>query len=281
MVLKTEYAKLDDIPDDTDVRDSYIEKGGKWVLNLPGVKTEADVKKVQESLKKERDEHKATKEKFAPFAELGDLDEVKAKLERIPELETAAKGKLNEADIEKIVAGRVETKLKTEKTTFDRELKKVVTERDTFKTENEQHKAATVRREIRDDVAVALKEGGVVDTAQDDVLILAERIFERVEGKTVTKDGIGVTPGLDAKAWLAEVGEKKPHWFAPSKGGGAKGGPGGSPITGAANPWSHEGWNLTNQGKFLKTHGEEKAKAMAKAVGVDMARPMRPPAPKK
>jgi hypothetical protein len=114
----------------------------------------------------------------------------------------------------------------------------------------------------------ALKEAKTLPSAEDDVLLLAERVLEVTEdNRVVTRDGVGVPPGLDAKAWLAEIQPRKPHWWPPSIGGGGKGsGPGGG-FGGGPNPWSAEGWNLTEQGKLLKQHGREKADVLAKAAG--------------
>jgi hypothetical protein len=35
----------------------------------------------------------------------------------------------------------------------------------------------------------------------------------------------------------------------------------------ANNPWSHENWNLTAQGRYYQEHGAEKANRMAAAAG--------------
>ena len=86
--LKAVYDSLEDIPESVeDFRSLFVERDGRFELSgLPGVKTAADIERLQKNLNLERESHKQTKEKFRPFAEL-DADEVFTKLDRIPELE--------------------------------------------------------------------------------------------------------------------------------------------------------------------------------------------------
>lgn len=95
--------------------------------------------------------------------------------------------------------------------------------------------------------------------------MLAERVFEvDDEGNVTTKDGVGVTPGIAADVWLTEMQDKRPHWWPQSQGGGAGGSGGGG--AGGKNPFSAEGWNLTEQGRLVREN-PEKADQMAKAAG--------------
>ena len=64
------------------------------------------------------------------------------------------------------------------------------------------------------------------------------------------------TAGLSPKEWLAEMKDEAPHWWPPAVGGGAKGGQGGGgSFTGADNPWSKDGWNITKQGQLVTQLG--------------------------
>ena len=96
----------------------------------------------------------------------------------------------------------------------------------------------------------------------------AERMFEITEeGQVITKDGVGVTPGVAPDVWLSEMQPKRGHWWPASTGGGAKGSKG---ANFASNPWTKENWNMTEQGKILSTQGREKAEQMAKAAGTSL-----------
>ena len=100
---KAIYDSVDDIPESVDnFRELFTEKGGRFELTgFTGIKTEADVARIQAGAEKERNDHKATKEKFSIWSDL-DHAEVMAKLDRIPELEAAADGKLDVAMIEEL-----------------------------------------------------------------------------------------------------------------------------------------------------------------------------------
>jgi hypothetical protein len=111
----------------------------------------------------------------------------------------------------------------------------------------------------------------VVDSAVEDVTLLAERLFTIDEtGAVVTKDNVGVTPGISADVWLTDMQAKRPHWWGPSQGGGAGGNRGGN--SGVTNPWSKDAWNLTEQGRIYKENSG-KAEQLAKAAGTTIGGP--------
>jgi hypothetical protein len=95
--------------------------------------------------------------------------------------------------------------------------------------------------------------------------VYAERLFDVDEdGNITTRDGVGVTPGLTVEQWLTDRQKDRPHWWPRSTGGGAKDSTGRSL---ANNPWSRANWNLSEQGRYVREHGAEKAAAAAKAAG--------------
>jgi len=272
MALKVLHDTVDEI--DEAFRPLYTERDGKFVLTgVEGVKTQADIDRLQGALTKERNDHKAVKDRYGV---LGDLDpvDVLAKLDKLPELEAAAEGKLDENKINEIAESRVRTKLAP-----------VERERDQLKTKLEATEGrvgeleGVIRsRDIKDNVMSAALKGKVIETALEDVLMLADRVFEVGEdGSVTTKDGVGVTPGISPEAWLQEMQSKRPHWWPSSEGGGAKGGNGGGGGF-ANNPWSAEHWNMTTQGQLIN-QDRQKAEQMAKAAGTTIGGPK--PAPKK
>tara|TARA_R110000822_G_scaffold120633_1_gene254119 strand:- start:13920 stop:14771 length:852 start_codon:yes stop_codon:yes gene_type:complete len=265
--LTATYDSLDDIPETVDFRDLFTEKGGKFELTgITGIKTGADIDRIQASLTKERDAHKATKTTLGVWAEL-DHDEVVAKLDKFPELEAAAAGKLDEAAIEEIVNKRVEGTLKSKLSPLERANKKLKEENGELTTTNQGFVVANTRRQIHDSVRTALTGAKVIPEAHEDALMLAERLFEITEeGAIVTRDQVGVAPGLDAASWLGEIQEKKPHWWPGSHGAGARGSGGGGGFQGK-NPWTHEGWNMTEQGRLYTEKGQEYANRLAAAAG--------------
>lgn len=274
MGLKAALDTLDELDESLHEHYKKDDKSGKYILDVEEVTKLPDVERLTTSLNKERTDHKGTKAKLAPFAALGDPAALQAQLDRIPELEAAAEGKLDDGKINSIVEGRLKTKLAPLERERD-QLKSQLTEKDeVIKT----YTVAETRRKVSGAVTKAARELKVVDTAVEDIEIIGERLFEITEdGSVVTKDGVGVTPGLSPKAWLEDMQAKRPHWWGPSVGGGA-GGNGKGGGVGGPNPWTAEGWNLTEQGQILRAD-RAKAERLAKAAGTSIGGAK--PAPKK
>jgi hypothetical protein len=101
----------------------------------------------------------------------------------------------------------------------------------------------------------------------EDALEVAGRMFEVDEdGKVVTKDEVGVTPGIDAVVWLTEMQNKRPHWWGTTSGGGSRGNNGNNGTTTGNNPFTREHWNMTEQGKLVKTN-RARAEQLARSAG--------------
>lgn len=270
------YDNEADIPEG--FQELYSERNGKFELTgINGIKTQADVDRIQSSLSKERADHRATREALAKFSGI-DAETVHAQLEELDgaraQLEAFTKdGKLDEAKLEPVIQARVKSALgpvEREKAQLARALeeqKKITSERE---QENAGLKGTlrngSIERTIRE-AAARLK---LVPTAIDDAVMAGLNVLDVAEdGAIVTKDVQGVTPGIGAADWLKDMQDKRPHWWPQSQGGGAQGGKGG-PANRAENPWTKEGWNLTKQGQLVKTIGAAKAGEMAKAAGVSL-----------
>ena len=260
MALKAVMDSLDGI--DEPIKSLYVERNGKFELSgIEGIKTQADVDRINGSLANERKET----EKWKGIAQKwGDLkhDEVVAKLDRFEELEAAAAGKI---DDEKINA-MAEARSKSRMAPLERQVTTLTKERDEARQLADQANAQLQRYMLHGEVRKAALSGKVLDTAVEDVLMYAERIFEKTEdGTFVTKDNVGVTPGLPIETWLNDMQKSRPHWWPASAGGGGTGGRGGN--GGGSNPWSPNSWSITEQGKYIREHGMDKANAAAKSVG--------------
>jgi hypothetical protein len=280
MVLKDTHDKLDEIPEE--FQPLYTEKGGKWELTgIQGVKTQGDVDRVQESLRKSTNDQKELKTKLKTWDGMDHAD-VMTKLDRIPELEAASKGNLDEAGIEEIVNRRVDGTIKSRLAPVERKLKDTQKERDEYKDANVKFQAADKTRAIHDKVRKALVASKVLPDAHEDALLWADRIFELRDddGAIVTRDAVGVTPGLDPVGWLDEIQDRRRHWWPESVGGGSRGSTGGAGGPGGKNPWTLDNWNLTEQGQIVRqTGGAERADRMAKAAGTSVGAGK--PAPKR
>lgn len=289
MAIKLSYDTQDEIPEA--FRELYTERDGKWVLTgVEGMKTAADVGNVQNALKKEREEHTATKAKLKKFEKLGDrdVDELLKHADEVEDLrgqlEAANAGGKDGKTTEDVVRARVDAQLAIERKKFERTLAdkdKAIATLTSEKAE-EASKVTALDRRIRDSaIDAALTEAAskaqLLGTAIPDVL-LRRGNFEvengpdgqpalGADGKPVvkTRDGVGVTPGLDPASWLSDQKSTSPHWWPASQGGGARGA-GGNGVNAGDNPFAKNAPNLDKAMAIVK-QDPTKASALAKSAG--------------
>ena len=283
MDLKAVYESGEEIPETVQFKDLFTEKNGKMELTgISGIKTDADITRLQTSLHKSQEDNKSIKGKLKVW-DGWDQTDVQSKLDRMQELEAAGKGKLDDAKIDEIVERRVSGTINSKTAPLKRQIDLLTTENGELKNTNEGWVGKDRNRKVGDNVTKALVKAKVRDEARSNALLQAGMIFEIREddGAIVTRDGVGVTPGLDADGWLSEIQTIKPHWWPPSMGGGARGTGGGGMSYGGKNPWSADTWNMTDQGRILKEHGTDRAEQMAKQAGTSVGgrKPPRKKAP--
>lgn len=241
----------------------YTEKDGKFHLTgIDGMKTDADINRLSTALTKERNDHKAVKEKYAPLAAF-EPSEILEKLDRIPELEAAAAGKLDDTQINAIVETRVKAKIAP----LERDLKaaqdKALGLESMVTAFSQKEKTSKIHKEVRE----AAIKAGVRPDAIDVVITLAEPLFDLDEdGQILSKENSGITQGIAPTVWLSDLQSSKAFLWGESSGGGATGG---ANVGGANNPWSAKHWNKTEQGKIYAAN-KQKAEQYAKAAGVDV-----------
>lgn len=252
-----EYDSESSIPEE--YRHLYQKSGDVYKLISPGqLKTAEDVAKLQEALRKERNDHKEAREALNRFSGL-DPDEVRTQLDYIEELKEKTSDKIDDSKLEELAEKRVARKLAP----LERELESIRKEKAALEQQNEEYQRAEKIRKIHDvgrKVAqeVNLRQQG---GAMDDMLMHAERVMEVTEdGNVVTRDGVGVTPGLALKDWLTDMRSARPIWWEDSVGAGSRGSEGGA---GGANPFRADSWNLTEQGRILKEN-PTRAEALAR-----------------
>lgn len=262
MGLKAVLENLDEL--DSSLHDHYKkdEKSGKYILDIEDFDQAPRVRQLKDEAAQHRIKARSAEDALKPFKELGDIGKVREQLDRIPELEALSEGKVDEGKINSLVEARLKTKLAP-----------IERERDQFKTkvgelegQVQGYTAKERQRTVHDAVRSAIRKSkGFEAAAEEDVLLYADRVFDVDEsGTVVTKDGVGVTPGITAADWLTEMQPKRPHWWGPSGGSGASGNRGG--VGGGNNPWAADTWNLTEQGKVLREN-PQRADQLAKAAG--------------
>lgn len=253
----------------------YVEEGGQFRLQVTGLPAQDSVDRLQSALTKERNDHRDTKAKLNTITNNGSrtVEEITADLDRIPELE-ATQGNIDETKVNELVEARMKARIGPVERERDN-LKSQLTERDQT---IEAFEAKDRTRAIHDKVREAAVKAKVLPEAVDDALMHADRIFEVTEeGRVVTKDNVGVTPGLEPSVWFTDVQKTRPHWWGPSQGGGAGGNRGGGGDTNK-NPFTAENWNLTEQGNLVQ-QDRQRAEQMAQAAGTTIGGQR--PAPRK
>lgn len=275
MVLEINYASIEDVPDG--YSDLYEEKDGKAVFSgIKGIRTQADVTRLENSLKSERDETAKWKEKANAWGDL-DPDEVTAQLASIEDLQKAAESKgFNKEELDAMVAARV----KSQTDVMERKHGKTEAALAEALQKIQDYEAAELRRNIAGDITEAAKAKsiGLRPEAIEDAVELGLRLMERTEaGETVTKDGVGVTPGLTAAEWLDELRERKPHWWPDPVGANARGSGAGGGSGGKGDCFSHAGWNVTAQARLVQEIGMEKANQIAAKYGTKVGGKKPPP----
>lgn len=268
MKLQATYDKKEDIPEA--FVDLFKEKGEKWCIEIEGVQTDANVQRLEFSLKKERDENAKLREEAKAHGKTP--DEVQAIIEELEAANaTIASGgdKKTEEQIEKIVETRVRTKIGP----LERQITKLTKERDDSVLATQTLSGEIVTGKIELAIRAAAEKAKVIPSAIPDLVMRGKPQFELVEqdGKVsvITKDGIGITPGLLPDGWIEELAPSAAHYWPANVGAGANGGGLTLGIT-EKNPWTKANWNMTDQGQILKKYGHDKTQQLAKSVGSEI-----------
>lgn len=260
MALEYTYEKEEDIPEAH--KELYTETEGKWNLTgINGLKTPQDTARLSEALRKEREDHGAVKKSLKDWEALGTLDEIHTMKDEFPVIKAQAEGKGGDMEkVEELVTAR----LSSVKAPLDRQIEKLATENSELQATNKDLSGQITLGKKNDILTKAASTAKVLPSAISDILVIAGSQMEFVEGQLVTKEGGPVAAGLDPIAYMAEMPSIKPHWFAPTSGGGAGGGGAGGGF--ANNPFSDEHWNLTEQGQLV-VKDRSRAEKMAAAAG--------------
>jgi len=255
MAIAIVYENEADVP--AAHKELYTEQDGKFVLTgVEGMKTDEDINRLQTALTKERADHKAVKTKFAPLANL-DIKEVLQKLDKYPELEELASGKVDETKIETLVQQRIGNKLKP--------LERQLHEAETRAKEAEGKVESFVKQQKESTISTAIlkaaKAAKIVDeNVLDDVVKIA-RFDVELDDET---SEVRAKDGSNLSSYFTTMLSKKPHWWGATQGGGATGSGRGNRVTN--NPFSNEHWNVTAQGQLVR-EDMAKAEQLAKQAG--------------
>ncbi len=259
MALSMIIESMEDV--DEPLRELYVERDGKFELDVTGVFSTLDRDKLRGSLQAERTAHKQTRDKLSVFGERTpeSIEELETGLEEATtQIEALKKdGGPTEEDTDKMVERRALARIKP----IERQFAALQTKFDALTGDHNSSLAELSQGKIQGAVrnAAAEKSLGIVSDARDDIGLWAERTFEVDEsGEVVSRDGVsGVTPGLLPADVFKEMkdGGVRRHWFGQTVSANATGGKGGAAEQGD-NPFmlvNGRAKNLTAAAQIVKS----------------------------
>lgn len=269
MALEAVYTDKAKIPEG--LGDHYIENDGKFVLQVTGMKTQADFDAYADALKKRFADAGADFAKKTTTGLTRDdvVEVVNTALKKFDPPGGTLKGKGNGKgddtgdtevtarlhDLERNVASLTEANQKLEK------------ERDTALGRS---RDTTIRNRLTES---ATKSGAAGPGVGNLVTLVSPNFELAQDGSVVTKleAGNGVSPNQQPDDYFASISRDESYrmFWPKSVGAGADAGAGGGGKTGLGkeNPWSKAGWNMTTQSR-LYTADKPAAEEMMKVAGV-------------
>jgi hypothetical protein len=254
----------------------YIEKDGKFVLDVTGMKTQVDFDAYAEALKKRFTDSAADLAK----ANGGNLsrEDIFAHVDEALKKGFEQHGaKPNGNDGEGGTGGEGGGDISARLHDLERD---AASNKDQIaKLTQERDDALGKSRDttIRNTLSEAATKAGATPDGVRNLVTLTEPNFEITQdGTVVTKlDAKSGTPNQSADDFFANAARQKEFrmFWPASQGAGADndgtGGGGGGGDLGAGNPWSKAGWNMTKQGQMVKSNRVEADRLMA-AAGVKL-----------
>lgn len=241
MGLKITVDKIEDVAEPH--RSLYVERDGKFALDVEGLE---DTSGLKSAFEKEKERRK----------------ELSAKLEALRGIDPEEYTRLKELEGKRFDASEELKRLTDKHSAREKEL---LGEKDRLLGE--------VRTMRLDDAlkTAALAHGVHKDYVDDFVTILKTRhvrLDDNLKLQVIDADGDPSTQTLDGL--MKDMKTKKPGYFEGSSasGGGSQQNRGGG--AGEANPWKKESWNLTKQGEILEAD-PARAKALAAEAGKSIA----------
>ena len=239
MTLKSKYDSLEEIPTELNPQDLYEERDGEYVLkkdSIAGVKSDADIARLQTALSKERVARKAAETSLSLFS--GSPEDVMQELQDLKD------------------AGAQPSQA------HQRELERMKQELDVSASKVSELNGVLGSQKLQAAFVKEATDQGVASAALDDILLWGEKLFTVKDGEVVARDENNLQSPGD---WLADLKSsgKKDYWFEQSQGSGAQGGKGAGNISGVEH---FSKGNLTKMSQIW-VDDKDKAERLAKLAG--------------
>jgi cell division septum initiation protein DivIVA len=249
-------------------QDHYKEVDGKFVLDVSGMKTQADFDNYAAALKKRFADASADLSKKSGAGVTRDelMETVEAALKKFGKPTGNPNGKAGDDP-----GGDVSARLHD----LERNIASLKETNEKLQTELDEALGSSRATTIKNALTQAATKAGADPAGVANLVTLTQEKFEVSQGgDVVTKleAGKGVTPNQAPDDYFASLSRDAGFrmFWPKSVGAGADPGAGGSgPANLSGNPWTKAGWNVTNQSKLYQANKAE-AEAMMKAAGVKL-----------
>lgn len=251
--------------------DHYKEVDGKFVLDVPGLKTQADFDNYAEALKKRYADAAADVSRKTGAGVSRDelMSTVEEALKKAGVVTTKPNGKGAGDDDQ---GGDVSARLHD----LERNLASLTEKNEQLQKERDDALGTSRSTTITNALTqAATKAGANPDGVANLVQLISDKFEVSQAGDVVTKleAGKGVTPNQAPEDYFSSLARDPAFrmFWPKSAGAGADAGSGGggSGDLSGANPWSKAGWNVTNQSKLYASDKAE-AERLMKAAGVKL-----------
>lgn len=232
MALRVSYAKKEDIPEALVAL--YVEKEGKWVLEVDGMVAADDLATIKSRLDDFRTNNISLTEKLKAFdgKKVLTQDEVE-EFQRLAEQEQSIKDKklIDAGKLDELLLSRTE-KMRTD---FEKQLESLNGSLTTAKESASMHAGRLSKVMVESEVGKILSASGnrPIQGALSDIFSRAGSVWKvNEEGKLVALDSKGEPEyGGEGKVltldeWLVQTVKDAPYLFEASKGSGGDGGKG-------------------------------------------------------
>lgn len=276
-ILKPELDSLDGL--DKAYHPLYTQRDGKHVLTGVDGYTPENRESVRRALEAERNNaSKHANELKAWKTPFGDRkpEDIQAELDKIEEYKLAARGKLDEKDLEERVTARLSSATKPLERKLNEATEKAAKAEARVKAYEHAEERSAIRAAIQREALAsgALPEsyadgGGLLAVLEGQLKVEVEVTTDesgnpvRKLGKVVSRDGSTELPKL-----LQQVQSTQGYFWGTSKGGGAGargGGNGGGGPVAKGNPWKQETFNRTEQLRLKRENPQLAARYKSEA----------------
>lgn len=253
-----------------DVAKEYVQRDGKYELQVEGAKSQGDVDRVTEALRKEREDHDVAKKTLKRYG-AHTPEAVTTMADEVTDLRLKLEGVgASPAKLEETISARVNQQLAAAKRPLEQKIQELD---ETNKTLTDRvggyervERTTRITSALRDQTLVE-KVGLKADLMDDSYDLWSLHNFTvDAAGKVVTSDAFG-TPGLPPEVAMKELRTegKKRHLFGDTVGGGA-GGAGKDLPAGGVNPFAEGTFNLTKLGAIVRDNPAQAQRLAASAT---------------